>query len=131
VRKVGGRGVARSWLKWGRTCSAIPWARARRRSGSGAFGPRPSSWPRITRSRLDRSQLEDPELRPGVLGSDFEGLTDVGALEDVEPGDVDGLLGDRPVSDSRLARSCPNRPALRERAEHVPLEAYTPGVHLF
>jgi hypothetical protein len=30
----------------------------------------------------------------------------------------------------RLAVSTPNRPALCERAEHVPLEAHTTGVHL-
>jgi hypothetical protein len=37
----------------------------------------------------------------------------------------------RPLADHRLARANPNRPALCELAEHVPVEAYTASVHLF
>src|SRR5690348_16841145 len=84
----------------------------------------------VSVSRLDGSQLEDPEPGAGVLRRDLEGLVEVGALQDVEAGDVTLVVGDGPVTEDRLARSNANRPALGEGAEHVALKADTATVHL-
>jgi hypothetical protein len=71
-----------------------------------------------------------PIRATGCLPADLDGLVQVGALQDVEPGDLLLGLGERAVADQHLAATLADRGGVADRPEPLAQPPHPAAVHL-